>query len=406
MYGPGGTGSASWLFGPGVAVWALVPGLMVGRLWGQLAAGKCLIRGSGFPPVMIKVPSPDLTGNEKPPMPVSHARTATVTSADENTRDEIPCLLEVLAQVPDPRKRRGRRFSMVFMLAVAVACVLAGAKNFREIGDQAADLPQEILARLGGRPHPLRRTIIAPSEKRIRTLTQAVDARRLDELTGTWLRALAQAGRLQNLLTAIAIDGKWLRGIGDGQQVKLFAAMLHQEKVIIAQHAIPEDTNEITQVRQLLDPVDLENAVVTGDAAHAQRDTAAYIAGPEEQGGRGSDYLLVVKGNQPGVQRAIYDAIQEQCPRGPDYSELDYGHGRIIKRSIWVTDAADLDFPHASQVLRIRRDGYDAAGTPVSKEIVHAVTSLDASRAGPADLARIARGQWGIESVHWLRDTA
>ena len=114
----------------------------------------------------------------------------------------------------------------------------------------------------------------------------------------------------------------------------------------------------------------------------------------------------MIKGNQPGLQRAIYDAIQEQCPRGPDHSELDYGHGRIIKRSIWVTDAADLDFPHASQVLRIRRDGYDAAGTPVSKEIVHAVTSLDASRAGPADLARIARGQWGIESVHWLRDTA
>jgi predicted transposase YbfD/YdcC len=339
-------------------------------------------------------------------MPVSHAHTVTVTSADENARDQIPGLLEVLAQVPDPRRRRGRRFSMVFVLAVAVACVLAGAKNFREIGDQAADLPQEVLARLGGRPHPLRRTIIAPSEKRIRTLIQAMDARRLDELTGDWLRALAQAGRLENLLTAIAIDGKWLRGIGDGQQVKLFAAMLHQEKVIIAQHAIPEDTNEITQVRQLLDPVDLENAVVTGDAAHAQRDTAAYIAGPEEEGGRGSDYLLVVKGNQPGLQRAIYDAIQEQCPRDPDHSELDYGHGRIIKRSIWVADARDLDFPHASPVLRIRRDGYDAAGGLISKEIVHAVTSLDASRAGPQDLARIARGQWGIESVHWLRDTA
>ncbi|HEV3294828.1 MAG TPA: ISAs1 family transposase, partial [Streptosporangiaceae bacterium] len=39
----------------------------------------------------------------------------------------------------------------------------------------------------------------------------------------------------------------------------------------------------------------------------------------------------------------------------------------------------------------------------VSKEIVHAVTSLDAEQAGPADLAAIARGQWGIESVHWIR---
>jgi hypothetical protein len=214
-----------------------------------------------------------------------------VTSTD----DELPGLLEVLARVPDPRRRRGRRYTLVFMLAVAVACVLAGAKNFREIGDQAGDLPQEVLARLGGRPHPLLRTIIAPSEKRIRTLLQEIDAAALDELTGGWLRGLADAGRLENLLRAIAIDGKWLRGIGDGQQVKLFAAMLHEEKVIIAQHAIPEDTNEITQVKDLLDPVDLAGAVVTGDAAHAQRQTAAYIAGPAEDGGREADYFLFVE---------------------------------------------------------------------------------------------------------------
>jgi hypothetical protein len=88
---------------------------------------------------MIKVPIPDLPGNEKPTMPVSHARAAALTSADERA-DEAPGLLEVLARVPDPRKRRGRRFTLVFLLAVATACVLARARNFREIGDQAADL--------------------------------------------------------------------------------------------------------------------------------------------------------------------------------------------------------------------------------------------------------------------------
>lgn len=36
--------------------------------------------------------------------------------------------MEVLAQVLDPRRRRGRRFGLVFLLAVAVVCVLAGAK--------------------------------------------------------------------------------------------------------------------------------------------------------------------------------------------------------------------------------------------------------------------------------------
>ena len=94
-------------------------------------------------------------------MSASHASAAVVTSTDGKEAGEVPGLLEVLAQVPDPRKRRGRRYVLVFVLAVAVACVLAGAKSFREIGDQAADLPQEILARLGGKPHPLLRRIIA-----------------------------------------------------------------------------------------------------------------------------------------------------------------------------------------------------------------------------------------------------
>jgi predicted transposase YbfD/YdcC len=333
-------------------------------------------------------------------MPVSHALSSVMTSTDE----QAPGLLGVLARVRDPRRRRGRRFALVFVLAVAVVCVLAGAKNFREIGDQAADLPQDLLAALGGRPHPLWRRIIAPSEKRIRTLLQALDAAALDAAIGGWLRALAAAGKLDGLLTAIAIDGKWLRGVADGQ-VKLFAAMLHEDKVMIAQHRIPDDTNEITQVKELLAPVDLTGAVITADAAHAQHDTAAYIAGPAADGGRESDYLLAVKGNQPSLQRAIYDMIQVSGKAAPDHVSVDYRHGRIIKRSIWVTDAGGIEFPHAAQVLRIRRDTYDLTGTALAKEVVHGITSLDPGRGAPAALAGLTRGQWGIESVHWIRDT-
>jgi len=332
---------------------------------------------------------------------VSHARDAAMTSTDQ----KVPGLLEVLALVPDPRKRRGRRFLLTFVLAVAAACALAGARNFREAGDHAADLPQDILARLGGQPHPLLRKIIAPSETRIRTLIHAIGADLLDDLVGGWLRDLAGAERLDGLLTAIAIDGKWLRGVADGQ-VKLFAAMLQEDKVIIAQHRIPDETTETTQVRQLLDSVDLRNAVVTADAAHAQRDTAEYIAGKGEDGGRNSDYFLFVKGSHPKLQKALFGAIQAGCPRDPDYTELDRSHGRTVRRSVWVASAAGIDFPHVSRIARIRRDRYGTDGQLISKEIVHAVTSLDENQACAAGLAKIARGQWGIESVHWVRDTA
>jgi predicted transposase YbfD/YdcC len=324
----------------------------------------------------------------------------------KNGAGNVPGLLAVLALVPDPRRPRGRRYLLTFVLAVAAACTLAGARTFREVGDHAADLPQDVLRDLGGRPHPLRRRVIAPSETRIRTLLHLIDAEALDQVLGGWLRDLADAGRLDGLLTAIAVDGKWLRGVLDGQ-VKLFSAMLHQDKAVIAQVRVPDGTTESTQVKALLAGVGLENAVVTADAAHSGAETAQYIAGKEEDGGRESDYFLYVKGNTPSLQRACFDVIQASgAGRAPDWTELDRSHGRTVRRSIWVTDATGIDFPQVTRVARIRRDGYDSDGTLVSKQIVHAVTSLEEDQAGPEALAGLARGQWGIESVHWVRDTA
>ena len=48
-------------------------------------------------------------------------------------------LLDLLAQVPDPRKRRGRRHSLGGLLAVGVAAVIAGSRSFAAVGQWAAD---------------------------------------------------------------------------------------------------------------------------------------------------------------------------------------------------------------------------------------------------------------------------
>jgi predicted transposase YbfD/YdcC len=149
--------------------------------------------------------------------------------------------------------------------------------------------------------------------------------------------------------------------------------------------------------------VDLTGAVVTADAAHASRDTAAYIAGE-----RKADYLLTVKGNTPGLQRAIFDKIQAECDAAaPGHTDTDRSHGRTVRRSLWAAAAGEsIDFPHAAQVIRIRRDTLDIDGAIIAKEIVPAATSLDAKRATPQALAALACGQWAIEAVHWVRDTA
>ena len=42
-------------------------------------------------------------------------------------------LLDLLAQVPDPRKRRGRRHPLAGLLAVGIAAVIAGSRSFAAI---------------------------------------------------------------------------------------------------------------------------------------------------------------------------------------------------------------------------------------------------------------------------------
>ena len=242
-------------------------------------------------------------------MPVSHAPVPSRAPDDAADREPVPGLLEALAQVADPRRRRGRRFSLVFTVAVAVVCVLAGARSFREIGDQAADLPQDVLAALGGVRCPLRRRIAGPSEKRIRTLLQDLDGDALDVIVGGWLRSLAAAGKPARPQDGppghIAIDGKCLRGVGDGP-VKLFSALQHGDGAIIAWYQTSQ-----------------RDALVRGqDRIRASADrplgTAGAAVEPADQLGEGGDVTVVPVGQPFGetIPDGLRGGVQVLPPGG------------------------------------------------------------------------------------------
>src|SRR5437870_9825138 len=69
-------------------------------------------------------------------------------SADFGEADQRN-LLHALAAVPDPRDRRGVRYRLTSLLAVAVCAVLSGAVTFAAIAHWAADLDPTVPLRLG-----------------------------------------------------------------------------------------------------------------------------------------------------------------------------------------------------------------------------------------------------------------
>lgn len=327
--------------------------------------------------------------------------TASFFSASLGNDFDVSDLLEALQSVRDVRKARGRVFKLAFVLAVSLIAVLAGASNFREIGDHVADLSDSLLSKLGARWCHFTVGFRCPSERTIRRVLGDIDADELDRVSGAWLRKNADVD-VDGVVT-LAIDGKVLRGswTDENRQFTLFSAMLHGSGVTVAQVEVPADTNEITQVESLLAAVPVvsgDRVVVTADAAHTQRETAEHIKGV-----RGFDYFLVAKGNQPTLADSVFKKVLPLLKHAPAYSVAERGHGRISSWETWDADATGIEFPHISRIACIRRKVHTLAGECISKEYAWVLTS--STDATAKDFHVRIRNHWGIENKsHYVRD--
>jgi predicted transposase YbfD/YdcC len=204
---------------------------------------------------------------------------------------------------------------------------------------------------------------------------------------------------------AIAVDGKTVRGAVDacGNQVHLLAAATHQDCLVLGQVEVGAKTNEIPMFAPLLETlaaagIDLATTVITADALHSQRSHAQYLHE------HGAEFVLTVKQNQPTLYAALDALPWAATPIAARH--IDTGHGRVTTRTIQTLPApADLPFPHVNQVWLIERYVTDTVDTSRSAVAALGVTSLTTTRASPENIATYVREHWGIESLHWLRDT-
>ena len=101
----------------------------------------------------------------------------------------------------------------------------------------------------------------------------------------------------------MAIDGKELRS---SQGAQIVSAYTVNGGRWLGSEASATKSNEIPAAQALLRRLPLEGLLVTADALHPQSQTARIIT--QE---RGADYLLTVKGNQPGVA----DNVRQLLPK-------------------------------------------------------------------------------------------
>src|SRR5438552_10111203 len=387
-----------------------------------------------------------------------------IAEEEEQRLSRVPltALYEALKQVKDGRKKRGCRYSLALLLTLLLLARLAGETELRAAAQWIKLRQGWIIEQL----HLTRASV--PCQGTYLYALERIDAQELLEVVAGCLTRWEAAERCENESSRlagqagqqekqhVAVDGKTMRGtLGHESATQPSVHVLSVYEVrtglVLAQRSVVEKENEITAVKDLLDPVYVKDRVWTADAIHTQKTACQRI---EQFGGK---YLFFFKDNHPTAHEdlALYfqDLDADRSAWG-FFSQTDKGHGRLTVRTVrtttemndwFATEWAGIaqSFQVIRTVKRKRRKVIEQAeaqeqtpageqATPgsqqapvkhtpkakasrkarqvifveeTSQQIVYGFSNLTPSQAGPQAIATFLRKHWAIENrLHWRRD--
>jgi predicted transposase YbfD/YdcC len=331
-------------------------------------------------------------------------------------------LLEALAQVPDPRKARGKQHKWRIVLAVLCAAVASGQRSVRAIAQWAREHEVELIQQLQPTTQRLpsaatlyrvmRSVDVASVENHLAHFSYSQEHQERTERTRHKGRE-QDNGKKRPRLVGQSVDGKELRGArAHGRPICLVSLVRHGSGRVLAQRNVDHKSNEIKAVPYLLEGQDLRGTVTTMDALLTQRAIAQQIV----RGG--GHYLMGVKANQGELYAATEELFadppwlaQEREANYRCYTKVEKGHGRLEKRTLESSPAMReylqeyLRWPGAEQVMRRTCQRVILSSGEIREEVKYGVTSLRWEQADAHELERLWRGHWTIENrVHHVRD--
>lgn len=207
-------------------------------------------------------------------------------------------LLGALTAVPDRRQARGLRHPLDAVLALIALGTMCGCQHMAAIAEWGRLLGPRLRKALGF-THPK-----TPAASTLHLVLSCVDVQALEQALRVWAGSLCEDDRAE--LRAIAIDGKTARGSAPGKEIPaihVLSAFAVGPGVVLGSMEVGPKTNEAKRAESFVTEINVENAVITGDAAFAQKKLCAQVCA-----GHG-DFLFAVKDNQPSLREAIETAF-------------------------------------------------------------------------------------------------
>ena len=178
-------------------------------------------------------------------------------------------LLNLLADVPDPRRAEGKLYGLPHVLLFFILAIVSGCNSYRGVVTFIDVHRRRLNAACGLN---WRR---APAHTAIRYILQGLDPAAV-EAAFRCHAAQVQAARATPGQGSIALDGKTLRGsfdkFHDRAAAQVLSAFATDTALVLAHVDIAEKSNEIPAAQALLAELGLgPGAIVTLDALHCQK---------------------------------------------------------------------------------------------------------------------------------------
>ena len=178
-------------------------------------------------------------------------------------------LLDVLSDVPDPRRAEGKLYGLPHVLLFAILAIVTGSDSYRGIATFVAVHRRKLNAGFG---LTWRR---APAHTAIRYILQGLDPAAV-EAAFRRHAALLHAALATPGQGSIALDGKTLRGsfdrFRDRAAAQVLSAFATDTALVLAHVDIAEKSNEISAAQVLLAELGVaRDTIATLDALHCQK---------------------------------------------------------------------------------------------------------------------------------------
>jgi predicted transposase YbfD/YdcC len=320
---------------------------------------------------------------------------------NESPRARLAILLQDFSELDDDREAWRVLYPIEEVLLLVTCATIASCDDFDDIvewGEQHLDF----LRRFRDFHHGV------PCARWLRDLVNRIDPILFGRCFESWVAEL-----WPDRHEFIAIDGKTARRTHDHRKglkaLHTLSAYATTARLTLAQLSVPQKTNEITAIADLLDQLaeakQLEGALVTIDAMGCQVEIADKIVAHK------ADYLLALKGNQPTLEADVEDYFRT-APAAELVTKttVEKGHGRIETRTYTASKTVDWivserSYPGQPRFTTIKTIvKVDTRTELADRSTFDTRTYISCAALDIERIAKGIRGHWGVESMHWLLD--